>query len=142
MDATLALAWYGVTLLLAGLALPVVGWLFPDWPDRGAALAPATALALLTVTAYWVGQFAFGPHALVVGLAVLAGSGFARFVVVTTLLVFVSVEASGVAAGDPVAVTLVAVHLVAATLVWRTSLTPKSDRSNLDAQSGTRIGVN
>ena len=73
MDATLALAWFGVTLLLAGLAVPVVGWLFPDWPDRGASLAPATAFATLTVVAYWVGQFSFGPHALGAGLLVLTG---------------------------------------------------------------------
>lgn len=83
-----------------------------------------------------------GAAAMVVGLAVLTGSRFARFVVVTTLLVFVSVEASGVAAGDPFAIGVVAVHLVAAALVWRTSLAPKSDRSNLERKSGTRIGVN
>ena len=72
MQTALALAWFGVVVLLAGLAVPVVGWLFSDWPDRGRSLAPATAFAVLTVTAYWVGQFTFGPHALVAGLVVLA----------------------------------------------------------------------
>jgi YYY domain-containing protein len=72
MDVTLALAWYGVVLLLSGLAAPVVGWLFPDWPDRGLSLAPAVAFGTLTVTAYWVGQVSFGPHAAGAGLFVLA----------------------------------------------------------------------
>lgn len=83
-----------------------------------------------------------GAGALVVGLAVLAGSGFARFVVVTALLVFTAVEAGAATAGDPVAVTLVAANLVAAALVWRTPLADKADRSPHEASTGTRIGVN
>jgi hypothetical protein len=89
-----------------------------------------------------VGVAVAGAAALIVGLAVLAGSGFARFVVVTALLVFTAVEAGAATAGDPVAVTLVAVNLAAATLVWRTSLADKADRSNHDVRTGTRIGVN
>ena len=114
------------------------------WGLRTVAVRTLDALTTTAPVAVYtdVAVAVAGAAAMVVGLAVLTGSRFARFVVVTTLFVFVSVEASGVAAGDPFAVGVVATHLVAAVLVWRTSLTPKSDRSNLDAQSGTRIGVN
>jgi hypothetical protein len=83
-----------------------------------------------------------GAAGLVVSVAVLAESGFARFVVVTALAVFAAVLAPGVSTGDPASVVLLGVHLVAAVLVWRTSLAEKNDRSNLQGQSGTRIGVN
>jgi hypothetical protein len=124
--------------LLLALAWAVV------WGLRTVAVRTFDALTATAPTAVYldVAVAVTGAAAMVVGLAVLTGSRFARFVVVTALLVFVAVEAPGVAAGAPLAVAVVAAHLVAAVLVWRTSLAPKSDRSNLDARSGTRIGVN
>ena len=71
MDATLALVWFGVVALLSALAAPIVAWLFPDWPDRGYSLAPATAFTVLVLVAYWVGQLSFGPHAIGAALFVL-----------------------------------------------------------------------
>ena len=50
----------------------MVGWLFPDWPDQGVSLAPAAAFAVLTVTAYWLGQFRFGPSVVAAGVLVLS----------------------------------------------------------------------
>jgi YYY domain-containing protein len=64
--------WLGALLLVTALALPLTAWAFPDWPDGGAALAPAAAFAILTLSAYWVGHLAVGPHLVLVGAAVLA----------------------------------------------------------------------
>lgn len=65
-------AWATVVLALSALALPLAAALFPDHPDRGAALAPPLAVGTLALTGYWVGQYAFGRIAAVAGVVVLA----------------------------------------------------------------------
>lgn len=97
METTLALSWFGVLLTLFGFAVPVAGWLFPDWPDRGVSLAPAIALGIVTIIAYWVGQVAFGLHALALGIVALTamaivagrrGPGFVLWPTLAPLAVF------------------------------------------------------
>jgi len=53
-------AWLGVVLALAAAALPIADRVFRGFPDSGASLAPATALATVTVLAYWLGHLAYG----------------------------------------------------------------------------------
>ncbi len=108
-----------------------------------ARMLDAVAAASPTV-AFWTNIVVAiaGASALVVSVAVLADSGFGRFVVITSLLVFAGIVAPAASAGEPVAVLLLGAHLVSALLVWRTSLAEATDRSNLEGQSGTRIGVN
>jgi YYY domain-containing protein len=78
MEYGLVVLWFVVYAGLAALALPLVAWLVPRAPDRGAGLALPAALAVLGVVGYWVGRVAFGLPALAVGLLVLAaGSGLA-----------------------------------------------------------------
>lgn len=74
---TLVVVWYAAALLVGLAALPLTAWLCPDWPDRGASLALPTGFAVLTLTAFWVGQVSFGPHAAVLGVLVLAVAALA-----------------------------------------------------------------
>lgn len=126
--------------LLLALAWAVV------WGLRTVAVRTFDALTATAPTAVYldVAVAVVGAAAMVLGVAVLSGSGsgFARFAAVTAFFAFLAVEAPALAAGAPVAVVVAAAHLVAAVLVWRTPLASKTDRSNLDVESGTRIGVN
>ncbi len=123
--------------------LIAIAWAFA-WGLRTVIARIINALTAATPAGLYldVGVAVVGAAAMVVGLAVLSGSRFARFVVVVALLVFVAVEVPALAAGAPVAAVVAAAHLLAAVLIWRTPLASKTDRSNLDAESGTRIGVN
>jgi YYY domain-containing protein len=60
MEYLLALYWVASVLALAAAAVPICARLFSRFPDRGAALAPGVAFALLGLVAYWVGHVRWG----------------------------------------------------------------------------------
>lgn len=60
MEFVPVVAWLGVVLALAAAALPIANRVFRGFPDSGASFAPATALATVTVLAYWLGHLAYG----------------------------------------------------------------------------------
>lgn len=61
--------WLLAFAALSALALPLCARLFPRFPGYGAGLAPAVALATLTVVGYWTGRVSYGRHTLWVALA-------------------------------------------------------------------------
>lgn len=70
--------WLGTLIGLSALGLPITSSVFATLPQRGAGFAPAVALGVVSIVAYWVGHLQFGPSALVAGLGVLvAGSAVA-----------------------------------------------------------------
>ena len=80
MEALLATYWVVASLALAAAAVPLCARLFPDFPARGAGLAPGVAFAALAVVAYWLGHLHWGRWVAAASvLAVLAaGSAAAR----------------------------------------------------------------
>ncbi|MFB6117533.1 DUF2298 domain-containing protein [Halosegnis sp.] len=78
MEYGYVVVWLVAYLALGAAALPVAGWLFADFHDRGAAFAVPLALATLGLVGYLVGQVpgAFGYPALVAGLVVLGGAAY------------------------------------------------------------------
>ena len=71
MDALPVLTWVAVLAGLWTAGLPLAAALFPRFPDRGAAMAPPVALAVVTLVAYWLGQLWFGTLTVAAGVAVL-----------------------------------------------------------------------
>ncbi|WP_058367160.1 DUF2298 domain-containing protein [Haloparvum sedimenti] len=61
--------WLLAFAALSALAFPLCARLFPRFPGYGAGLAPAVALATLTVVGYWTGRVSYGRHTLWVALA-------------------------------------------------------------------------
>lgn len=79
-DVTVALRWlvfYGGLLLAA---LPVTRVLFPSAPDDGAGFAIPVGTLVVTMTAFYVGQFTFGPWTALLSAAVLVALGGAAHV--------------------------------------------------------------
>ncbi|QDX40359.1 hypothetical protein FQU85_05400 [Salarchaeum sp. JOR-1] len=70
-------AWLGVVLALAAAALPIADRVFRGFPDSGASFAPATALATVTVFAYWLGHLAYGRFVSLAAAGVLVLVGVA-----------------------------------------------------------------
>ncbi|MFB6137994.1 MAG: DUF2298 domain-containing protein [Halobacteriaceae archaeon] len=67
-----ALRWLGGLLALGLLALPVTTWLLDPMESQGAGFAITVGSAITTLVVFWVGQVAFGPATVLVGLVVLA----------------------------------------------------------------------
>ncbi|MGB9963390.1 DUF2298 domain-containing protein [Halobacterium hubeiense] len=63
---------YGAFLVAA---LPIARLLFPSAPDDGAGLAIPIATVVVTMVAFYVGQFSFGPWTALVGVAALVALG-------------------------------------------------------------------
>ncbi|WP_232703100.1 DUF2298 domain-containing protein [Halobacterium wangiae] len=70
MEYVTAAYWLLTTLAFAAAAVPICARLFAGFPDRGAALAPGVAFALLALLAYWVGHVRWGTA--VAALCILA----------------------------------------------------------------------
>lgn len=60
MEYLLAVYWLASVLALTAAAVPVCTHLFRRFPDRGVALAPGVAFAMLGLVAYWVGHVRWG----------------------------------------------------------------------------------
>lgn len=71
MEYGLVAVWLTAYALLAVLGYPVAARLFPRFATRGVGLALPVALAVLGVSAYWVGRITFGPITLAIGLLLL-----------------------------------------------------------------------
>ena len=71
MEYGLVLRWLVAYAVLAGVGRAVAARLLSTLPGRGVGFGLPTALVILGMTAYWVGQVAFGTVALVAGLVVL-----------------------------------------------------------------------
>lgn len=74
-DAAVVLRWlvlYGVFLVAA---LPIARLLFPSAPDDGAGFAIPIATVVVTMVAFYVGQFSFGPWTALVSVAALVALG-------------------------------------------------------------------
>ena len=65
--------WWLALVVLATAGLPIATYALRALPDRGAALALPTALAVLFVPVYWLGHLRFDPLVAAVGALVLAG---------------------------------------------------------------------
>ena len=65
--------WWLAFLVLATAGLPLATYALRALPDRGAALALPTALAVLFVPVYWLGHLRFDPIVAAAGVVVLAG---------------------------------------------------------------------
>ncbi len=76
MQYGLVVVWLVAYLLLGFAALPVAGWLFPRFADRGASLAIPLALAVLGLVGFLVGHVSFGWPALVAGTLVLVAGAY------------------------------------------------------------------
>jgi len=79
-DAAVVLRWlvlYGAFLVAA---LPIARLLFPSAPDDGAGFAIPVATLVVTMVAFYVGQFTFGPWTALASVAVLLALGAAGHV--------------------------------------------------------------
>ncbi|NIB99213.1 DUF2298 domain-containing protein [Halobacterium sp. R2-5] len=79
-DAAVVLRWlvlYGAFLVAA---LPIARLLFPSAPDDGAGFAIPVATLVVTMVAFYVGQFSFGPWTALASVAVLLALGAAGHV--------------------------------------------------------------
>ena len=73
MEYGLVLRWLVLYGVLAALGRPLAARLFSTLPGRGIGLSLPTALAVLGITVYWLGQLAFTLLTLAFAVAVLAG---------------------------------------------------------------------
>jgi YYY domain-containing protein len=74
MEWLLVLRWLAVLAVFAAVGAPLAAWLFAPLSRRGAAFAlPVSVLGVALVT-FWVGQVTFGPHAVLAGVAAVAGA--------------------------------------------------------------------
>lgn len=72
MEYGAVIAWWILFQALAIAGLPIAAILLPRFEDRGAGVALPIAIVLLTIPAYWIGHFTFGPVAVAGGIAILA----------------------------------------------------------------------
>lgn len=92
--------WVVMFVALSTIGLPISSALFTRFSSRGAGFAPTIALGVVSIVAYWVGHFEFGPLVLVPGLFVLCYGA--------TLAVRRGVEIKWLAFGEAMTVFVVA----------------------------------
>lgn len=71
MELGIVLVYLFGLLVLTVLGAPIAAVVFQALPRKGAAFALPTAMTLFTIIVFWIGQFSFGYHTLVFGIAVL-----------------------------------------------------------------------
>jgi len=74
-DAAVVARWLVLYAAFMAAALPVARLLFPSAPDDGAGFAIPIATVVVTMVAFYVGQFQFGPWTALVAVAALVALG-------------------------------------------------------------------
>ncbi|MFB6146656.1 MAG: DUF2298 domain-containing protein [Halobacteriaceae archaeon] len=73
MEVVPVVAWWVLFQGLLLAAAPLSALIAPRMPDRGLSLALPLGTLVVTIPTYWIGQLVYGPVAVLVGAALLAG---------------------------------------------------------------------